>query len=75
MALPTATRARSLSSGNDRGRPLNPAALASWATSQSRSARRGAGSASLPGVSSSSSASRPRSRPRYSAIAAASSTG
>ena len=39
MALPTATRARSGWSGKALVRPPNPAALDSWATSQSRSAR------------------------------------
>src|SRR5437660_1358274 len=38
MALPTATRARSGWSGKALVRPPNPAALESWATSQSRSA-------------------------------------
>ena len=65
MALPTATRARSGWSGKDLVRPANPAALDSWATSQSRSARAWL---ARPG-SCSISVSRRLSRLRYSAIA------
>lgn len=73
MALPTATRARSGWSGNDRVRPANPAALDSWATSQSRSARARPNQLDRLGSSPDSSwpipASRRLRRFRYSAIA------
>ena len=65
IALPTATLARSGSSGNDRVRPRKPAALASCAVSQSCSARAVSAPDGSPAVSSwaiRSSSSRTRAR-------------